>query len=69
MEIMRGDGLFGDVERLEAGGSYRENVVDVLHLAFDDQVGIVEDGGALAIENVGHDYGIRDAGFVFHAEK
>src|ERR1700722_2335760 len=69
MEIMRGHGLFGDVERLEAGGSHGEHVVDVLHFAFDQEIRIVEYGGAFAIENVGHDHGIRDAGFIFDAEE
>src|SRR5580658_3649741 len=62
MEIVGWHGFFSDVQRLEAGGSNGEDIVDVLHFAFDDQVGVVEDSGALAIENVGHDYGVGDAG-------
>jgi hypothetical protein len=49
VKIVGGDGLFGHMQRLEAGGSYGEDVVDVLHLAFDHQVGVVEDCGALEI--------------------
>ena len=35
---MGGDGFFGNMQRLEASGSYGEDVVNVLHLAFDDQI-------------------------------
>src|SRR5215471_11150132 len=69
VKIVRGDGLFGNVERLEAGGPHGEDAVDVLHFAIDDQIRIIEDGGSLAIENIRHDDSVRNAGFIFQAEK
>jgi hypothetical protein len=36
VKIVRGDGLFRHVERLETDGSDREYAVDVLHFAIDD---------------------------------
>src|SRR5579862_8917155 len=50
-------------------GSHSVDIVDVLHLAIDDNIRIVENGFALAIEDVGHYYGIRYAGFVFDAQE
>jgi len=69
MKIVRGNRLFRHVERLETGGSHGEYAVDVLHFAIDNQVGVIKDSGSLAIENVGHDDGVRNTGFVFDAEE
>ena len=69
MKIVRGNGLFGHVERLETGGPHSEDTVDVLHFAVNHKVGIIKDNGALAIENVRHDDGVRYTGFVFDAEE
>ena len=69
VKIVGRNGLFGYMQRFESSGPYGENIVDILHLAFNEQICVVEDGGALAIENVGHDDGIGDAGFIFHAEE
>ena len=69
MKIMRGHGLFGDMERLETGGSYCKDSIDVLHFAFDNQVRIIQDSCSLAIEDVRHNDGVRDTGFVFDTEK
>jgi len=66
---MRGDGFFCYVQGLKARGFYRDDVVDVLHFAFDEEIRIVENGGALSIENVGHDDRVRYAGFVFETQK
>ena len=69
MEIMRGDGFFGYVQGLEARSFDRNDVIDILHFTFNEEIGIVENGGALAIENIGHDDGVRDTGFVFEAQE
>ena len=69
MKVVRGDGLFGHVERLETGGPHSENAVDVLHFTVDDQVRVIKDSGALAIEDVRHDDGVRNASLIFQTEK
>ncbi len=69
MEIVRGHGLFSHTQRLEMRGSHGIDVVDVLHLAVDDQIRIIEDRFALAVENVRHHHGVRDACFVFDTQK
>ena len=38
VKVVRGNGLFRHVERLETGGPHGEYAVDVLHLAIDDEV-------------------------------
>ena len=69
MKVVRWHGLLGHVQRLEMRGSHGIDVVDVLHLAVDHDIRIVEDGLALAIEDIGHHHGIRDAGFIFDAQE
>lgn len=51
------------------GGPHRVNAVNVLHFAIYDQVGVIKDNGAFPVEDVRHDDGIRNAGFIFDTEK
>ena len=57
------------MQRFEAGGPHGEYTVDVLHFPVDDQIRVIKDSGALAIENVRHDDGIGDTGLIFETEK
>ena len=58
VKIVRRNGLFCHVERLETGRPYREYAVDVLHFAIDDEIRVIKDSGALAIEDVRHNDGV-----------
>src|SRR5579872_213337 len=69
MKIVGGNSLFGHVQGFKAGGAHGEDAVNILHFAFDNQIGVIQDSGALAVENVRHNDGVRYAGFVFDTEE
>jgi hypothetical protein len=68
-EVMSRSCGAGEVERLDDRGFDGDDAILVLQRAFDDEERVVHDGGVIFLEELRLDDDVRDASFVFEAQK